>query len=463
MKTLVVIASYGTSQDRYLSRIVNEYRSMSFDVDIVVLSNISKDVAPGVKVVTGLPTKNPWSLPFGHKQIFADRVNDYDLFIYSEDDMLVTERNVHAFLNATQVLKDDEIAGFIRFEQDQAGKIYYPEVHANFHWDPSSVRLRKGGVFAFFSCEHSACYLLTRDQLRRAIASGGFLVKPYEGKYDLLCTAATDPYTRCGFTKLIGISSLSDFMVHHLPDKYIGRMGIEQCAFLKQIQALAKIGQNGCRPRSLFSTETRLRRAEFSKDYYESVLPKMISLIPEGTRSVLSVGSGSGATESYLATKGYRVTSVPLDPVISSLMKNGTVEILDADFNEAFEDLRGRRFDCVLLSNVLHLAQNPVELLRKLSVLVKDDAVTISLVPNLARIRRRPPMLASGARLTASITYEQSGVQFTSPRIVRSWYRHAGLKVEEIVDVPSLGFAGLPLRAIRRFVARELIVVAKSN
>src|ERR1700688_853748 len=114
MKILVAIANYGTQNDRYLHRLLAEYRSMSYEVDIIVLSNLSKDLGPDVEVKVGLPTKDPWSLPFSHKQLFADRRSNYDLFIYSEDDMLVTERNIRAFLAATEILKKNEIAGFLR-------------------------------------------------------------------------------------------------------------------------------------------------------------------------------------------------------------------------------------------------------------------------------------------------------------------------------------------------------------
>ena len=202
-RVLVAIASYGTSNDCYLQQIIREYRSMTFDIDIVVLSNVDKKLIPGVECVVGLPTRDPWSLPFAHKKLFADRRDRYDLFIYSEDDILITERNLRAWLDAAPLLAEDEIAGFLRVEYGSNGARSYPDVHARFHWDPSSVRRRGDYVLARFTNEHAACYVLTRQQLRRALNSGGFDVSPHEGSYDLACTAATDPYTQCGLTKLI--------------------------------------------------------------------------------------------------------------------------------------------------------------------------------------------------------------------------------------------------------------------
>src|ERR1044072_6808542 len=94
------------------------YQAMSLPIDIVVLSEEPKDLQPGVEVRVGLPAKNPWSLPFAHKQLFADNIDKYDLFIYSEDDIGVSEMNLLAFLDASRKRRDDEIAGFMRYEKD---------------------------------------------------------------------------------------------------------------------------------------------------------------------------------------------------------------------------------------------------------------------------------------------------------------------------------------------------------
>ena len=112
MKILVAIANYGTGNDQYLSRVVDEYRKMRHDVDIVVTTNIGKNLGSGIEVSVGLPDPNPRSLPFAHKTVFAERAESYDLFIYTEDDNLATERNVEAFLRVTDILPANEIAGF---------------------------------------------------------------------------------------------------------------------------------------------------------------------------------------------------------------------------------------------------------------------------------------------------------------------------------------------------------------
>jgi 2-polyprenyl-3-methyl-5-hydroxy-6-metoxy-1,4-benzoquinol methylase len=430
MKVLVAIASYGTKNDQHLLRLVAEYRSMPFDVDIVVLSNLQREIAPGVQVlVVDLQGKNPWTLPFPHKQIFADRVNEYDLFIYSEDDTLVTERNLCAFLEVSAELPENEIAGFLRYEECPGGSRNFPEVHGHFHWDPQSVRTRGPYTLAYFTNEHAACYVLTQQQLRRAIESGGFLVGAHQGKYDLLCTAATDPYTQCGFQKLICISRLDDFLIHHLPNKYVGsRFGVDGPELRRQVEALAQVGSNGHRPDTLFCTETKLSAAWYSKGYYETARADVLAAIPEGTRSVLSIGCGWGAMEVALAAKGMRVVAIPLDPIVAGGAEAKGVELVYGDFQTAREKLAGERFDCLLLSNVLHLVPDPVDVLATFGSLLSERGIALLVVPNTLRLSTYWGKIRGDKRFQDFGNYEKTGVHLTSRRIVRRWIQDAGMK-----------------------------------
>jgi 2-polyprenyl-3-methyl-5-hydroxy-6-metoxy-1,4-benzoquinol methylase len=437
MKIFVAIASYGTGNDRYLTQLVNEYQSMAFDVDVVVLSNIHKALIPGVEcVVVDLDGKNPWSLPFPHKQIFADRLNDYDLFIYSEDDTPITENNIRAFLEVSETLSENEVVGFLRFERGPDDSLNYPEVHGHFHWDPLSVHSRGKYTLAHFTNEHSACYALTRQQLKRAIDSGGFLVEPHAGKYDLLCSAATDPYTQCGFQKLICISHLNDFLVHHLPNKYVGtKFGVDQAELRRQVNCLLNIGQNGHRPASLFATETKLTDGWYSKDYYEPVNPEVVSLVPAEARTILSIGCGWGAMEAFLAEKGLLVTALPLDPVIPGGAEAKHVEIVNGDFARARAKLAGRQFDCLLLSNVLHLVQDPVDVLSSFREFLSNGSPVIVSVPNLTRIPAMWGRVRGDKRFKDFGDFEATGVHQTSHTILRSWLQSARMKVETMIDV----------------------------
>lgn len=461
MKILVAIASYGTGNDRYLRELLDTYRAMPHEVHVVILSNVLRDFGPDIEVIVGLPTSNPWSLPFGHKRLFANRVDEYDLFIYSEDDTPISQRNLDAFLRVTPHLRDDEIAGFLRFEQSQDGKRHYPEVHGHFHWYAESVRRRGPYTLAFFSNEHAACYVLTRKQLHRAIASGGFVVEPYEYNYDLLVTAATDPYTRCGFTKLLCVSHMDDFLVPHLPNKYIGRIGLEDTEFESQLQALLGLPVDGGMPSGRFSTETRLPRRHFSTDYYAKPRQELIEMVPPDARRVLSIGCGWGETEARLVERGAKVAAVPLDPVIAACARRRGVEIVGGSIETVHATLRSRQFDCLLASDVVHLLPDPTAVLASFGQLLAPRGTAVVAVPNIGRasVRWRRMRRLPGFREIGD--HGKSGVQLATVRTVRKWLSGGGFTVTRVVPILSARhrwIERLSAHAADGLLASELVV-----
>jgi 2-polyprenyl-3-methyl-5-hydroxy-6-metoxy-1,4-benzoquinol methylase len=432
MKVLVAIANYGTKNMKYLDTLIREYRTMPYGVQIVVLSNIPKELGPDIEVRVGLPSKNPWSLPFAHKKLFAERMNDYDLFIYSEDDTLVTERNMRAFMEATGILPKTEIAGFMRYEVDQNGNKFISTVHSHYHWVPDSYRENNGYAFAKFTNDHSGCYLITREQLKKAISSNGFLVDPHQEKYDLLVSAATDPYTKCGFTKVICISHMEDFLLHHLPNHYIGRMGLEEKEFEKQLKALHHIHLNGRPKERLFHTETLMRQGRWSKSYYEEYREEIIDLIPNNAKKILSVGCGSGAVEGKLVSRGKRVMAIPLDMVIASCAEAKGVEILPPSFEKAFEIIKSDRFDCILILEVLQHLADPIALLCECSKLLGNGAKLILSVPNFNHIKVWKDLFSGEITAKQRKYFKISNLQFTAEKMVKKWLKKIGMERIEV-------------------------------
>jgi 2-polyprenyl-3-methyl-5-hydroxy-6-metoxy-1,4-benzoquinol methylase len=445
MKILVMIVNWGTANDQYLARLIQEYQSMSFDVHVVVMSNVQKPVDPGTELfLIDLKGKDPRSMPFSHKRIFADRLNEYDLFIYSEDDTLINESNIRAFLSACDVLQENEIPGFFRYERGSDGDVNYPEVHGPFHWDCQSVRSRGGHLFAAFTNEHAACYAITRRQLERAIASGGFLVEPHRETYDAICTAGTDPYTQCKFEKVIGISPLDDFLVHHLSNRYVrSTLGVSDLELRSQVEALLQIGRNGWRPTPLFSTKSKLLTWRFSKDCYELPQLEVVKAIPDGVRNVLSIGCGSGTTEVALKEKGFRVTAVPADPVITTSAKAKGVEIVDGDLITARKKLDGEQFDCLLFIDVLHLMQDPSAAVCTFVPLLRAGGTVIARVPRVSRLTTAIRSIRGDQQIGEMGSYKRTGVHFTSSRMVRRWLESAGLRIESIANQMPCSSGGI--------------------
>jgi SAM-dependent methyltransferase len=455
MKILVVVANFGTKNDGYLSRVISEYRSMPYDVDLVVTSNILKDLGKDVEVLVGLPSKNPHSLPFAHKRVFAERKDAYDLFIYTEDDILITERNIEAFLRVEKILPANEIVGFFRWEQYPDGRKYYPEAHAFHHWMPDFLKTIGDHTFARFTNEHSGCYALTRGQLARAIASGGFLVAPHEYKHGMLESAATDPYMQCGLEKWVCVSHFDEFLVPHLPNKYIGSwLGLDEQDFHREFNALLHHRQSGGATQPLLETGTKAFHREYSKNRYEPCRDDLIATFPETTRTVLSIGCGWGKTEAELAKRGIEVTAIPLDRMIAACAEARGVNLIYGTLESAIEQLRGRQFDGVLMPGILHLFPKPADALMAASAVLARDGVLAATLPAFRRLPSRWERLRHPSRYKGWKDFERSGMHALTRRQVRSWFREAGLSLERVTAAVPKHWESV--RGLSRALAEEL-------
>lgn len=428
VRVLVAIASYGTKNHAYLQRVIDQYRSMSLAVDVVVLTEASRDFGDDVEVRVGLPSTDPMSLPFGHRALFADRIDSYDVFVYSEDDTLITQRNIEAFLEVDELLPDDAVAGFMRYEEHARGERSYSSVHSCFRWDPASVVRHGPELFAAFTNHHSACCLLTRSQLKRAIASGGFLVAPHHGESSMLVTAATDPYTQCGLRRLVCVTRLEDFLLHHLPDVYLDRLGLDEEGFAAQLEALAGIATGSLSARQLVSPTSRRHGLSWNKALYRRAGPEFEQLVPSGVESVLAVGCGTGDAERAAAGDGVRLVGVPIDNVLGAVARRRGLEVLEPDLDHALERLVEERFDCLLLVDVLHRFDDPVATLRRLRRLLHPSGVVVVSVPNVAfrQLRQFVRQPWGRARGRGARDGHRSG-----PVRLGRWLRRAGFRPQE--------------------------------
>jgi len=434
-KILVVIASYGSKNDPYLHRVIDEYKGMRYHCEIVVLSNIQKDLGENIEVVVGLPSKNPHSLPYNYQKVFKDRIDCYDLFIYTEDDVLITENNITSFLELIEILPENEVPGFTRFEVDPIGNKYFEPIHSHFYWRPDSVKTINGETFAFFTNEHSGCHILTKSQLKKLMASTNYFIEPSEGFYGMLEMAATAPYLIKGFKKMICLTRIDDFAVHHLPNTYIYKWGAESAEVKIQINALKQIEMEkrpNCR---LFETYTRLAHPKWNKSNYEPCRYDMIEVMPKEIKSVISIGCGWGATEAELIRRNIKVVAIPIDAAIGACAEAKGVPILTPDFDIAARELGKEKYDCLLISEVLHHLPDPVKILRQYTKYLINEGYVVIGVPNFNHVSIWHKQYL-GETIFRDLRYignfEKSGLQYSTYGNVNRWMRRSGFKLMSV-------------------------------
>jgi hypothetical protein len=242
MKVLAVLVNYGEEQLSYLEQVVKELKGFKkYNVRIIVNSNIPLTI-DGIDEVNVLELNDYQLLPLTCRKTIWENRNDFEVFIYGENDLLFTESLLNKNLEYSNYLPKNRISGLVRFEEDISGK-YYPDYHFDFDWDYNSVEVYNGKKFAHFNNVHQATFILTKEQLLRVGRKINFLELINENtlfdkitrkfreklgfkverqnKYSVKCKVNTDIYLYGGMKKMICISDFEDNLIHHLPNLYI--------------------------------------------------------------------------------------------------------------------------------------------------------------------------------------------------------------------------------------------------
>ncbi len=214
MNIKVCIANYGTHQLWCLEKMLEEFSKFKKYNLCITEYTTERPNRPHHWFSTSVGM----DLPFKCRKHMADEIDNFDLFLYNENDHLITEDNVDALLEHTATLKMPQCSGFYRYEINPEGKEIL--LDPNPLWG-KVINKNYENNFSLNN-NHQGCYLLTREQLKFCINSGEYLVKPHGGPYGYLEQGATDPYNRCGLEKVFpkDLKLLKRLGILHMPVKY---------------------------------------------------------------------------------------------------------------------------------------------------------------------------------------------------------------------------------------------------
>jgi 2-polyprenyl-3-methyl-5-hydroxy-6-metoxy-1,4-benzoquinol methylase len=246
----------------------------------------------------------------------------------------------------------------------------------------------------------------------------------------MLCSAATDPYTQCGFTKVLCVSHIEEFCLHHLPDIYLGRIGIDRREIDRQIAKLIEIEGSEEVCSTLVETSATLDGIVLDKLYFDELQTAVLELIQPDAKRVLSVGCERGLTEGELVKRGHQLTAVPVDCVIAESARMRGVKTTSPDLEAAVNELEGQRFEVVWFNNLLSYVTDPVALLRAYRRFLSDDGVILVSFSNhrcAQMLKRKIRQDAVSCLSSPGTPFDESGIHRTDAHVVRSWLKRAGL------------------------------------
>lgn len=222
MGILAVLVNYGEDQLGYLQQVIDGLKSFQkYKVTIVVHSNIDLPNIKGIDLLNVIKIDDYEYLPMTCRQTIDQESDNFDYFIFSENDHLWEEHHIDKYIEYESILPEDRIAGLIQYEENETGR-YYPAYHWLYEWDYNSVEEHGGKKFAHFNNIHQACFLISQKQLLRIKQKYNFIqfLAP-NAPYSLKCKTNTDIYGYAGMKKLICISEFEENLIHHLPNLYI--------------------------------------------------------------------------------------------------------------------------------------------------------------------------------------------------------------------------------------------------
>lgn len=276
-RLLISIANYGDSQLDYLEKVLDNFASYTHDVTICIDTTVDLTalIKNRSKVIQRIyPPSVGTKLPFKHRKYFAQHIENYDHFLYTENDHLIPQKAIDYIVSASSDIESDEIIGFVRFETKNNVRyindfdIAHPisESHA---WQQSR--------HIFFSPYnfHSGCYLLSKEQLYRAISSGGYLVSPHVNPYGMLEQAASDIYTQCGFKQKLLPLPIDPVLIQHMPNKYISMNSALPSFNLDALSVLEKKLSDKPKLKTM-SPPSILKRLLINTDYKAKLLERRI-------------------------------------------------------------------------------------------------------------------------------------------------------------------------------------------
>lgn len=227
MKLLICIPSYELKNREHLHTILKEYDFYTnMDIDIHLF--LTKDIeTPHTKHLYDASLKE--MLAHEYKKIFEQHKDDYDWFLFSEDDILIKESVLTTCMEETEKMSYPYVCGMMRYEYKPNSDYKYlidhhpaHSIHRGGNKSIKSIIISDNRQYIDFYNVHQASSLLNKKTLQIVMQNENYFKnREYVG---ILESAGSGVYYNCGITKLIPVNKSKDLLIHHLPNRYVNML-----------------------------------------------------------------------------------------------------------------------------------------------------------------------------------------------------------------------------------------------
>lgn len=236
-KFMLCIAHYGMANRQHIIKCLNEYDKFEkYDIDchLDLTDPIDLPEFKRIKIYTHFYKKDiGMSLTMEHRKKMASKLNDYDIFLYAEDDIFITEKNIDSWIDIQNTLPKGFVCGFLRYEQKEGDSYKFlfdtHPTHSSHRYGRETNTIFKEGFiingekYLELYNIHQGCYILTREMLTTVIDSGKYLED--ENHYvGILEGAASNVFYKCGLIRILPAKKIENLLVHHSCNKYVKKL-----------------------------------------------------------------------------------------------------------------------------------------------------------------------------------------------------------------------------------------------
>jgi GT2 family glycosyltransferase/2-polyprenyl-3-methyl-5-hydroxy-6-metoxy-1,4-benzoquinol methylase len=155
-------------------------------------------------------------------------------------------------------------------------------------------------------------------------------------------------------------------------------------------------------------------------------------LLTSENRQVLDVGCATGSVAQALTERGCRVVGIEIDPIAAKQAERFCDEVIvgDVEALDLADSLGTRRFDVILLGDVLEHLRDPGRVLRALAGFLAPGGYVVASIPNITHASIRLALLTGRFRYTDEGILDRTHLRFFDRAGVQELFVNAGYHIE---------------------------------
>ena len=218
---------------------------------------------------------------------------------------------------------------------------------------------------------------------------------------------------------------------------------------------------------------------EKPENYYKNIRHDLIPLVPEDANCILEVGCAEGMTGNELKKRpGVFVAGIETNETAAEMARKVLDDVITGDIESMDIPYSPSVFDCIIFADVLEHLVNPLDVLKKMSKLLKKDGTVIMSIPNVQFYGVVHQLIEGNWTYQKEGILDETHLRFFTFKEIEKLVKEAGLSIQQVEETLDpqyekfsnenhtalkfgrLSIDGLTPEEIRRFFVFQYKIVA---